>query len=354
MTRLDLPVPQPLPPMEALTTDEIPEGDEWIYEPKWDGFRCVAFRSGSRVELQSKSRKSLTRYFPEVVAALAALRPRNFVLDGELAVPGTGPSGEARLDFDALLQRIHPAESRVRKLATETPATFLVFDLLATGARTSLLDRPLEDRRPKLEGWAASYLDDAPDIHLSPATTDRVVAQRWMDDLKGVDGVMAKILDSPYRAGERDGAVKVKRYRSADCVVGGFRRSSSGTGLGSLLLGLYDDDGRLHHVGYTSAFTAEEGDALLGFLEDRVEPPGFTGNAPGGPSRWSSGRSSEWEPVRPELVVEVRYDHVSNNRFRHGTNLLRPRPDKAPEQCTFDQIAPAGEDALTLLDRPRR
>jgi ATP-dependent DNA ligase len=346
--KLSLPVPHPLEPMEASTTDALPEPTERpdgseasvLYEPKWDGFRCLVFRDGDVVELQSKSSKSLTRYFPEIVDAVRALRPPRFVLDGELAVPADG-----RLSFDALLQRIHPAETRVRKLARETPAELFLFDLLATGEKTSLVEVPLADRRRRLEEWAERYLDEAPAIHLSPATLERREAAAWLADLTGVDGVMVKALDRPYLPGSRDAMVKVKRYRSADCVVGGFRRSSSGPGLGSLLLGLYDD-GLLHHVGYTSSFGQEEGEALLKSLQ---EGPGFTGKAPGGPSRWSRGKDRSWEPVRPEVVVEVRYDHVSGGRFRHGTKLLRVRPDKAPEQCTLDQIRRMGEDALTLL-----
>ena len=341
-----LPLPRPLPPMEATTAEALPDGGPWLFEPKWDGFRCVVFRDGADVELQSKARKSLTRYFPEVAEAVRALRPRAFALDGELVVPSEGG-----LSFDALLQRVHPAESRVERLSRETPALLLVFDLLATGPKTSLLDAPLERRRPRLESWAERYLEEGRgSVRLSPATRERSEAEAWLRKLHGVDGVVAKVLDAPYRSGQRDGMVKVKRFRTADCVVGGFRRSSKGAGVGSLLLGLYDDEGLLHHVGFTSGLTDEARAETLELLEPRIEPPGFTGRAPGGPSRWSrDGRSEAWEPLRPELVVEVGFDHVSGGRFRHGTRFERWRPDKAPEQCTMEQIAPARGDALRLL-----
>lgn len=332
--------------MEAATSDELPPGERWLFEPKWDGFRCLAFRDGGEVRLQSKSRKPLARYFPEMVQRMKALRPRRFVLDGELAVPVEG-----RLSFDHLLQRIHPAESRVRKLARQTPAAFFAFDLLATGEKTSLLEVPLETRRERLERWAERNLEATTAIHLSPAARERSAAEDWLRSLQSVDGVMAKALDAPYRSGERDAMVKVKRYRSADCVVGGFRYSSSGGVVGSLLLGLHDDEGLLHHVGYTSSFGGERAEELTRLMESRMEEPGFTGNAPGGPSRWSrSGRSREWHAVRPDVVVEVQYDHFSGGRFRHGTKLLRRRPDKAPEQCRMDQVRKTGDDALRLLE----
>jgi ATP-dependent DNA ligase len=334
---MSLPIQPPFPPMEAKTRPGLPAGDGWQYEPKWDGFRCVVFRDGGDVHLQSKALKPLERYFPEMVEAVAALQPKQFVIDAEIVVPVNG-----RLSFDDLLQRIHPAESRVRKLARETPASLIVFDLLATGAKTTLLERTLEDRRARLEDWAAKYLDDAPSIQLSPATPDIEVAERWLAELTGVDGVVAKRLDQPYASGERAMA-KVKRMRSADCVVGGFRwHVNSGKGkdraIGSLLLGLYDDDGLLHHVGFTSGFSNQERKELVGIVEPLMGPPGFTGNAPGGLSRWSTERSSQWEPLRHELVVEVEYDHFTGGRFRHATRFVRWRPDKAPEQCTFEQV----------------
>ncbi|HUF13183.1 MAG TPA: ATP-dependent DNA ligase [Longimicrobiales bacterium] len=338
---MSLPIEPPFPPMEANTRASLPADDGWQYEPKWDGFRCVVFRDGGDVHLQSKSCKPLERYFPEMVEAVAALKPKQFVIDAEIVVPVNG-----RLSFDDLLQRIHPAESRVRKLARETPASLIVFDLLATGAKTDLLARPLADRRPRLEDWTAKYFHGASSLELSPATTDLEVAERWLKELTGVDGVVAKRLDQPYVSGERT-MVKVKRMRTADCVVGGFRwSSSSGKGkaraLGSLLLGLYDDDGLLHHVGFSSGFSNQERKDLVAIVEPLMGPPGFTGNAPGGPSRWATERSAEWEPLRHELVVEIEYDHFTGGRFRHGTRFVRWRPDKAPEQCTFEQIEREG------------
>lgn len=329
--------------MEARTQNEFPGGEEWQFEPKWDGFRCLVFRDGGEVELQSKASKSLTRYFPEVVEAVSSLDGSDFVLDTELVVPVEGA-----LSFDHLLQRIHPAESRVRRLAEEHPAWLVAFDLLAQGSE-SLLERPLVERRPALEAFASDRFSDAERVRLSPATRDRERATRWLEELRGVDGVMAKRLDAPYRSGEREGMVKVKRLRTADCVVGGFRRASSGRGIGSLLLGLYGDDRLLHHVGFSSSFPARDRTRFLELLEPLVEPPGFTGNAPGGPSRWSRGRSAEWEPLRPELVVEVQYDHFSGGRFRHGTRFLRWRPDKDPRQCTLEQIGTVGRGGFEML-----
>ena len=339
---LDLPLQPPYPPMEARAVTEIPTGEGWLYEPKWDGFRCLAFRNGDRVALQSKAGQPLTRYFPEVVDALTRLRPSAFVLDGEIVVPIEGV-----LSFDDLLQRIHPAASRVRKLAAETPATLLVFDLLVDGDGTVLIERPLSERRPALERFVAE-LGGPHGLSLSPATRDRALADRWMRELgaAGLDGVMAKRLDEPYRSGDRSGMQKVKRLRTADCVVGGFRYAQKGGEVGSLLLGLYDDEGRLDHVGFSSSFTREERAALKPVLEPLVEPPGFTGSAPGGPSRWASERSTEWQPLRPVLVAEVRYDHFSGDRFRHGTKFVRWRPDKDPRQCTFEQVAPSGAAGL--------
>jgi ATP-dependent DNA ligase len=332
----------PLPPMEATSVDEIPQGGGWQYEPKWDGFRCLAFRSGKEIELQSKAEKPLGRYFPEIVAALGELSARQFVLDGELVVPVEG-----RLNFDQLLQRIHPADSRVRKLVKEHPALFIVFDLLADGQ--SLLGRSLGERRPLLEDFARAHFSPDGLIRLSPATTRLAQAKRWFKTAGGnLDGVIAKRLDSPYRPGERDAMVKVKPTRSAECVVGGFRYSSSGPTVGSLLLGLYDDDGLLHHVGFTSTIKESERVALTRKVEKLVKAPGFTGRAPGGPSRWSTERSTEWQPLAPKLVVEVAYDHFSGGRFRHGTTFLRWRPDKAPKQCMFGQVERHGVD-LRLL-----
>jgi ATP-dependent DNA ligase len=293
--------------------------------------------------LQSKAGQPLTRYFPEVVETLRRLGPDVFVLDGEIVVPIEGV-----LSFDDLLQRIHPAASRVRRLAAETPATLLAFDLLVDAEGASLVGRPLSDRRPALERFFARLAGSA-GLSLSPATRDRALAERWMHDLgaAGLDGIMAKRLDEPYRSGERSAMQKVKRLRTADCVVGGFRYAHKGGEIGSLLLGLYDEEGRLDHVGFSSSFTREERAALRPVLEPLVEPPGFTGSAPGGPSRWANERSTEWQPLRPVLVAEVRYDHFSGDRFRHGTKFVRWRPDKEPRQCTFEQVTPTSRAGLS-------
>lgn len=334
----------PLPAMEARSVDVIPAGPEWQYEPKWDGFRCLVFRDGDNVELQSKAGQPLTRYFPEIVEAIRALKAKTFVLDGELAVP----QGKT-FSFDALLQRIHPAASRIKKLAVETPAVLIVFDLLATGGK-SLINRVLDERRPALEAFAQKNFIRQGRIRLSPATSRLRDAQKWIKRVGPVlDGIIAKRRDLPYRSGERDGMQKIKNYRSADCVVGGFRYNEGKPVVGSLLLGLYGDDGLLHHVGFTSSIRNDDKPALTKRLEALVAPPGFTGNAPGGPSRWSTKRSAEWKPLKPKLVVEVCYDHFSGQRFRHGTTLLRWRPDKSPRQCRFDQLTQTKGNLLLLL-----
>jgi ATP-dependent DNA ligase len=330
--------------MEALPVDDIPVGEGWQYEPKWDGFRCLIFRDGSHVELQSKSCKSLTRYFPDIVAAAKALTSRKFVLDGELAVPHG-----MHLSFDDLLQRIHPAASRVVTLAKQTPALFIAFDLLSDG-KASLQKMPLAQRRPALEEFARRNFSKGGSFRLSPATTKIAQARKGMKGTGAVlDGVVAKRLDMPYRAGERDGMQKIKRYRSADCVVGGFRYNSGTRVVGSLLLGLYDDKGLLNHVGFTSSIARGEKQALTKKLEKLVAPPGFTGDAPGGPSRWSTERSAAWNPLKPSLVVEVCFDHFSGGRFRHGTTLIRWRPDKDPSACTIAQVEQEGRSAMKLL-----
>ena len=332
---MSLPLRPPYAPMEARLVDEIPAGPGWQYEPKWDGFRCLAFRDGDRIELQSKSGQPLARYFPEVVEHLRSLPARSFVLDGEIVVPVDG-----RLSFDDLLQRIHPAASRIARLSQERPAVLIVFDLLVDAAGTSLVDRPLRDRRRMLETFAAKALAGRDDLRLSPATEDTGQARAWLDMTGGtLDGIVAKRLDLPYQTGERTGMQKVKRRRTVDCVVGGFRYATGARVVGSLLLGLYDADGLLHHVGFTSGFATAERKALLTRLAPLRKPPGFTGRAPGGPSRWSTERSGEWEPLEPRLVVEVSYDHFTGDRFRHATRFLRWRPDKAPRQCTLEQVA---------------
>ena len=335
----------PFPPMEALSVDEIPTGEEWQYEPKWDGFRCLVFRDGDKVELQSKSGQSLTRYFPELVEAVRSIKATAFVLDGEIVVPV-----DAAFSFDALLQRIHPAQSRVQKLAAETPALLIVFDLLAGADDKPLIGRPLRERRPQLETFAHKWLRGVDRIRLSPATTKLPEAKSWLKRVGAtLDGIVAKRRDLDYRSGDRTGMQKIKNYRSADCVVGGFRYNEGKPVVGSLLLGLYDAKGLLHHVGFTSTIRREDKPALTRKLEALIAPPGFTGNAPGGPSRWSTKRSSEWEPLRPKLVVEVCYDHFSGERFRHGTKLMRWRPDKSPKQCTMEQVKQKKMNLLKLL-----
>jgi ATP-dependent DNA ligase len=318
--------------MEALLAAELPDGAGWQFEPKWDGFRCLARRDGDEVTLTSKSGKPLARYFPEVVEMLRGTDEQRFLLDGELIIP----LGDA-LSFDALQLRLHPAESRVRKLAAATPAELMVFDLLELEGE-SLADQPLSKRRAALETFMGR--NAVPGLHLSPMTCDRDVAIGWLERSGGaLDGVIAKRSEQEYRSGER-AMIKVKQQRTADCVVGGFRYAEKKKEVGSLLLGLYDDAGLLNHVGFTSAIPSAERAAITKKLEKLIEPPGFTGSAPGGPSRWNTERSMAWEPMRPVLVVEVRYDQVTGRRFRHGTGFLRWRPDKDPRQCTLDQLAP--------------
>jgi ATP-dependent DNA ligase len=347
---MSLPLRRPYPPMEAKSVEEVPSGPEWQYEPKWDGFRCLAFREGERVELQSKAGEPLARYFPEMVEAVRRVSANRFVLDGELVVP----KGKS-LSFDDLLLRIHPAASRVNKLAVETPALFVVFDLLVDERGASLVSMPLSERRKRLEAFAKRFLAGHPRIALSPVSRDRSRALAWFKSTRGtLDGVIAKRVDVPYRSGDRTGMQKIKQRRTADCVVGGFRYASKGKVVGSLLLGLYDDEGLLHHVGFTSSLSLPERRALTPKLEKLVKAPGFTGRAPGGPSRWSTERSTEWEPLAPKLVVEVGYDHVTGERFRHGTKFLRFRPDKAPRQCTFEQIARPEGKLLELLEPARK
>lgn len=331
-----LPIKPGFPPMDALLVNEIPTGDNWQYEPKWDGFRCLAFRDHDQVELQSKSGQSLGRYFPEIVAAVLQIKATQFVIDGELIITLDGEPA-----FDALLQRIHPAASRVAKLSQETPARLVVFDLLVDERGRETFAEPLKKRRQKLDAFAKKFFKKnaaTATVELSPKTLDAAIAREWLND-PGVrlDGVIAKRLDLPYRSGERDGMRKVKRMRTADCVVGGFRYASKGKVIGSLLLGLYDEAGALHHVGYTSSFSEAEKKELTRKLEPLIQPPGFTGNKPGGPSRWSTKKTSEWEPLKTQLVVEVQFDHFTGGRFRHGTRFLRWRIDKQPKQCGLEQ-----------------
>ncbi|HET9718071.1 MAG TPA: ATP-dependent DNA ligase [Pseudolabrys sp.] len=334
----------PFPAMEALSVEQIPEGENWQYEPKWDGFRCLVFRDGARVELQSKSGQLLTRYFPELVAAVGAIGRGKFVLDCEIVVP----RGKT-FSFDDLLQRIHPAASRINRLAAETPAILIVFDLLLDD-REVYTGTPLHVRRRKLEDFAHNFLRGRKSLRLSPATTRPAEARKWLRQVGAVlDGIIAKRRDLPYESGNRLGMQKIKNFRSADCVVGGFRYNEGKKTVGSLLLGLYDESGLLNHVGFTSSIPSDAKAALTAKLEKLIAPPGFTGNKPGGPSRWSSERSAKWHPVKPKLVIEVCYDHFSGGRFRHGTRILRWRPDKSPRQCTMDQLHQKKADLLKLL-----
>lgn len=327
-----LAIPLDTPPMEARLTEAIPEGEGWQFEPKWDGFRCLAFKSGGHAAIYAKSGKPLGRFFPEVVEAVRALPADDFVLDGELVIPVDGA-----LSFDALQMRLHPAESRIRKLSRETPATLKLFDMLTAPGGGLLVGEPLTKRRAALEAFM-HYAGSPQGIALSTYTRDRDEARRWLDrGDAGLDGIVAKRLDGPYLSGER-AMLKIKRIRTADCVVGGFRYGTGSTLMGSILLGLYDADGQLNHVGFSSSFPATEKPALTERLEALRGGPGFTGRAPGGPSRWSTDRTETYEPLRHELVAEVAFDHVTSGRFRHGTTFLRWRPDKAPAQCTMEQL----------------
>lgn len=361
---INLPIHPPYPPTEAKAVKEIPQGSGWLYEPKWDGFRCLAFRSGNEIILQSKAGQPLARYFPEVVENLKNLPARKFVLDGELVI-----RGHAGLDFDALLQRIHPAESRIRKLSQQTPATYLVFDLLVDARGKLLTAEPLSARRMALQEFANANFrheksaneNSRAGVQLSPATSDIDKAQQWMQQgaARGLDGVVAKRLDCEYTSGERTGMVKVKRIRTTDCVVGGFRWAQKGGEVGSLLLGLYNNRGELDHVGFSSSFSKEERRKLKSILTPLIAKEssstasgsGFTGKAPGGPSRWTrEDRNTEWFPLKHKLVGEFQYDHFSGGRFRHGTKFLRWRPDKDPHQCGIEQVEPtASGDALREL-----
>jgi ATP-dependent DNA ligase len=321
----------PPAPMEAKLVSALPEDEGWQFEPKWDGFRALARRDGDAVEIWSKSGKPLGRYFPEVTALLAGLDATDFLLDGELILP-VGDS----LSFDALQARLHPAASRIAKLSRETPARLMLFDLLALDGE-DLSQRPLAERRKALERFHRAH--GGPDLLLSPCTLDRGEAVAWLAKSGGaLDGVIAKRRDEPYRPGER-AMLKVKQRRSADCVVGGVRYDGHGQAVASLLLGLYNAEGLLDHVGFVSGLSQDQREELVAAVAPLMGGVGFTGKAPGGPSRWNAGREAPWVPLAPELVVEVLYDQVTGNRFRHGTRFLRWRPDKAPRQCTFEQLA---------------
>lgn len=328
--------------MEAKLVEELPTDSAWQLEPKWDGFRAICFRKDNDVAITSKAGKRLDRFFPELVQVLQSVKTKCFMIDGEIILP----IGDI-LSFDALQARLHPAPSRIERLSRETPAQLMLFDCLAMNNLTLACD-PLRERRRALEDFHRRNC--GPSLLLSPASEDVAQARRWLSSAGGaLDGVVAKRLEDPYRAGER-AMRKVKQQRTADGVIGGFRRTSDGTGAASLLLGLYDEAGKLNHVGFTSAIAAKEKAHLLTTLEPLIEEPGFTGKAPGGPSRWNSGKEKPWEPLRPELVIEVVYDQVTGNRFRHGTKLLRWRPDKAPDQCDMEQLEyelrPAGLSQL--------
>jgi len=346
---MHLPFAPPLAPMLSKSADALPGGDGWQFEPKWDGFRTLVFRDGDEVVLQSRDEKPMNRYFPELVAPLARTLPERCVVDGEIVIVGADG-----LDFEALLLRIHPAASRVKLLAAQAPASFVAWDLLALGAE-DLRPLPLAARRERLEQVLA---DAAPPVHLSPATRDRTLAEDWFRRFEGagLDGVMAKRLDAPYRAGERT-MIKLKHARSAECVVAGFRwhKNGAGTMVGSLLLGLYDEAGTLHHVGVTAAFTDAVRKQLVADLaplrenalerhpwRDWAEAQGDANETgqrlPGASSRWNRGKDLNWEPVRPERVCEVAYDHMQGTRFRHAAQFVRWRPDKRPQACGYDQL----------------
>ena len=362
-----LPFAPPLEPMLSNAADALPGGEGWQFEPKWDGFRTLVFRDGDEILLQSRDEKQMNRYFPELLAPLAAALPQRCVLDGEVVIVGAGG-----LDFEALLLRIHPAESRVKLLAEQTPASYVAWDLLALGDE-DLREAPLSARRERLERVLARA---APPVHLSPATRDRKLAEDWFRRFEGagLDGVMAKRLDEPYRAGERT-MIKVKHKRTADCVVAGFRwhKKGAGTMVGSLLLGLYDDEGVLHHVGVTAAFSdatrrqlveelaplrknALEGHPWRDWAEAQEDANAKGQRLPGASSRWNRGKDLSWEPLRPERVCEVSYDHMQRTRFRHAAQFVRWRPDKPPKECRYDQleVTPAYELERVFGARGRR
>ena len=343
-TKAQFPIEPGIQPMLAKLSNELPEGDGWLFEPKWDGFRAIVFRGASDLFIQSRDLRPLDRYFPELHDALLERLPKGCVVDGEIVI--ATPDG---LDFDALQMRLHPAASRVAKLAAATPSSFVAFDLLAAGGR-SVMEMPQSERRERLSALVEGA---EPPLHLTPVTRDREVAARWLREFEGagLDGVIAKPEGAPYQPGKR-AMVKVKHARTADCVVAGFRWHKSGEGIvGSLLLGLYDDRGRLQHVGVTSSFTMARRRELAKELEPlrtnalRDHPwkewagaQNGTDRMPGGQSRWSAGKDLSWEPLRIERVCEVKYDHLQGSRFRHATTFLRWRPDKRPEDCRYDQL----------------
>jgi len=343
---MTLPIQPPLSPMLAKLSTDIPTGDGWLYEPKWDGFRCIVFRDEDSIELASRNERPFTRYFPELLEPMLASLPKRCVVDGEIVVPATDDRG---LDFDALLQRIHPAESRVRRLAAETPASFVAFDLLAVDDE-SLLSTPFAERRARLE--QVMSLADTP-VFMTPSTDDPAVAQEWFEVFEGagLDGVMAKPTTGTYQPDVRAMA-KIKHERTADCVVAGYRWHKSGGVVGSLLLGLYDDDGHLQHVGVSASFTMKRRAELV----DELKPYAVTdasghpwaawaeaeahekSRLPGAVSRWNASKDLSWVPLRPDLVVEVKFDHMEGTRFRHTAHFKRWRPERDPQSCTYEQI----------------
>jgi ATP-dependent DNA ligase len=343
---MTLPVEPPLKPMLSAPADDIPEGEGWLYEPKWDGFRGIVFREGDRVHIESRKGQPLQRYFPELCAALAQALPDRAVVDGEIII--AGPDG---LDFEALQLRLHPAASRVNKLAGETPSSYVAFDLLAAGDE-SLMETPFSERRRRL----AAAFDPTDDVFLTPQTAEPAEARAWFERFEGagLDGVVAKRGELPYRPGQRV-MVKVKHLRTADCVVGGFRDHKSGSGIGSLLLGMYDGSGVLHFVGHTSSFSAAQRREVREMLRPLEGGGSFgQGRLPGGPSRWSGAKDMSWTAVDPSLVCEVSFDHLQGNRFRHASRFLRWRSDKAPEQCTFEQLDPPHPFDLSEIVRMGR
>src|SRR5712692_9823978 len=340
---MKLPVKPPVSPMLAKLVRELPTNDELLYEPKWDGFRCIVFRDGDEIELGSRNERPLNRYFPELVESLREALPERAVVDGEIVI-----ATEHGLDFDLLQMRVHPAASRVNKLAEETPSSFVAFDLLAEGG-DDLRKRPFSDRRKRLERM---FRRAKPPVHITPVTTDPVVAGQWFEQFEGagLDGVIAKPGAGEYRENER-GWLKVKHQRTADCVVAGFRTHKDGDGVGSLLLGLYDDEGMLHHVGVASSFAAPLRKKLAKELEpyrknaseghpwaEWAAAEGDGTRMPGGPSRWNAGKDLSWEPLRIELVAEVSFEHLQGDRFRHTARFVRWRPDREPVSCTYAQL----------------
>jgi len=338
---MSLPVEPPIEPMLASLAEQIPTGAGWLYEPKWDGFRAIVFRDGDRVHLASRNGQALERYFPELLTELQEALPARSVVDGEIVIVGN-----QGLDFGALLLRIHPAASRIQLLSSESPSSYVAFDLLAAGD-DDLRGLPFVERRQKLE----RVVRFGPRVLLAPQTANLALAKKWFDSFEGagLDGIVAKQADLPYVSGKR-AMVKVKHQRTADCVVGGYRVSKKGSSVGSLLLGLYDGSGTLQYVGHTSSFSAGERQEILEKLKPLEGKDSFgEGRTPGGPSRWNQGRDTAWISVAPKLVCEVAFDHLQGDRFRHATRFLRWRPDKPPRQCTYEQLRPPRPFSLSAL-----